>query len=104
MNNDMHQPVFDTTLTDSTELVDESGLSPEVKQDADDWSVYHSLDKSCTTISNKVKLFVRLIFLNCELTERKINAYKCSCDIFSSVLSNNKHQEITRTFHCKRMR
>ena len=56
MNNDMHQPVFDTTLTDSTELVDESGLSPEVKQDADDWSVYHSLDKSCTTISNKVKL------------------------------------------------
>ena len=57
MNNDMNQPVFDTTLTDSTELVDESGLSSEVKQeDADDWSVFHLVDEESRTNSKKVKL------------------------------------------------
>ena len=66
MNNDIHlnQHVFDTTLTESTELVD--GLSPEVKQeDADDWSVFHSLDKSCKIISHKVTTFLNYITSVC---------------------------------------
>ena len=83
MNNDIHlnNPGVDTTLTETTDLMDESEWSPtnsslqspyiddeysvgnpEVKQeDVDDSSAYQSVDERCTTSSNEVTLLFVVI-------------------------------------------